>query len=259
MNKLMENFKVNYDQTVRDASGNILQFQYGDDGFDGVRIVRLTIPELLEGWNRWELNHEDEQAVIAEHNSLNSSQNYLKRWQGEHGEKLVSCPVDVEALFERAKILSEGQQMKWGVSYVYNRCLQVLCRIENKLFQNYLTLFLQIRRMQELNEVFFEWFLNTVQEQYDKAQVAPGEMVGVLAGQSKCSQKVRLSFSVQGPHVRKAQKGQKGQKGQNQNLEKKSDFRFLSRVPMYGKHRKGRKGRKGRTDPTLCFCCSYRY
>lgn len=32
--KNLESLKVNYDCTVRDADGSIIQFQYGEDGVD---------------------------------------------------------------------------------------------------------------------------------------------------------------------------------------------------------------------------------
>mmetsp|Transcript_4461 Transcript_4461/g.6549 ORF Transcript_4461/g.6549 Transcript_4461/m.6549 type:complete len:1672 (+) Transcript_4461:139-5154(+) len=36
--KSMEDFQVKYDGTVRDSAGNILQFLYGEDGMDGVKL-----------------------------------------------------------------------------------------------------------------------------------------------------------------------------------------------------------------------------
>ena len=181
----MENFKVQYDQTVRDASGNIIQFMYGDDGFDAVNIVRLKIPLLLEPLNRYALNYKDEIAVLREKGLIKKAVIYLTQWKADKGEQLVSCPVDFEAMFERAKILSEGQTLQLSVNTIWTRCWNFISKIKNELLYHYLVLFLQIRRMMELNDVFFEWFLKSAEEIYNRALVAPGEMVGVLAGQSK--------------------------------------------------------------------------
>jgi DNA-directed RNA polymerase II subunit RPB1 len=180
----MENFKVMYDDTVRDASGDIVQFNYGDDGFDAVHIVRLKIPEVLETMSRWELEYEDEMAVVREMDMLEKAVQYFEWWKHESGEELVSCPVDVEALFERAKILSVGSSNPLSLNTIWTRCWNLTSTISNELFKNYLILFLQLKRMTELNEVFFKWFLNTIWETYEKAKVQPGEMVGVLAAQS---------------------------------------------------------------------------
>ena len=184
--KLMENFKVAYDETVRDATGNIIQFQYGDDGYDGVNIVRLKIPERLEPLNCYEYGYEDEMAIIREIDNLEKSQQYLEWWHSVHKEELVPCPVDVEALYERAKILSEKQRMKPLLNKIWKRCWEFICGIKNELFQHYLVMFLQMQRVLQLSDMFFDWFLKQIQDTYDRCFVAPGEMVGVLAGQSKC-------------------------------------------------------------------------
>lgn len=47
--KALEDLLVHYDNTVRNASGSILQFTYGDDGMD---------PALMEGKNGTPLNYD---------------------------------------------------------------------------------------------------------------------------------------------------------------------------------------------------------
>lgn len=42
--KAMEDCKVNYDYSVRNASGSIIQFAYGDDGMDPIKIEKQTWP-----------------------------------------------------------------------------------------------------------------------------------------------------------------------------------------------------------------------
>ncbi|MEB3202958.1 MAG: LAGLIDADG family homing endonuclease, partial [Synechococcus sp.] len=42
--KAMEDCKVNYDLTVRNASGSIVQFLYGEDGMDGTKIESQPLP-----------------------------------------------------------------------------------------------------------------------------------------------------------------------------------------------------------------------
>ena len=41
--KSMEDISVKHDHTVRDSSGNILQFQYGEDGYDACRLETINI------------------------------------------------------------------------------------------------------------------------------------------------------------------------------------------------------------------------
>lgn len=42
--KGLEDLKVEYDMTVRNSKGKIIQFAYGDDGFDTTRVENQVIP-----------------------------------------------------------------------------------------------------------------------------------------------------------------------------------------------------------------------
>jgi DNA-directed RNA polymerase beta' subunit len=42
--KGLEDLKVEYDMTVRNSKGKIIQFAYGDDGFDSIRVENQTLP-----------------------------------------------------------------------------------------------------------------------------------------------------------------------------------------------------------------------
>jgi DNA-directed RNA polymerase beta' subunit len=46
--KAAEDLMVNYDLTVRNATGNIIQFAYGDDNFDPIKLEKVTKIELAE-------------------------------------------------------------------------------------------------------------------------------------------------------------------------------------------------------------------
>ena len=45
--KGLEDIKVEYDMTVRNSQGKIIQFTYGDDNFDSTKTENQNIP-LLE-------------------------------------------------------------------------------------------------------------------------------------------------------------------------------------------------------------------
>jgi DNA-directed RNA polymerase II subunit RPB1 len=44
--KAMEDFKINHDGTVRNAGGNIIQFIYGEDGMDPIKIEKQSLPTV---------------------------------------------------------------------------------------------------------------------------------------------------------------------------------------------------------------------
>ena len=46
--KLLEGLVVNYDQTVRDSDGSVIQFQYGEDSMD---VCKSQVKQ--ENWVDW--------------------------------------------------------------------------------------------------------------------------------------------------------------------------------------------------------------
>lgn len=44
--KAMEDAKIYYDQTVRNASGSVMQFVYGEDGMEGTKIEKQALPTM---------------------------------------------------------------------------------------------------------------------------------------------------------------------------------------------------------------------
>ena len=47
--KAMEDFKIHHDGTVRNAAGTIIQFLYGEDGMDPIKVERQKVPHLFYG------------------------------------------------------------------------------------------------------------------------------------------------------------------------------------------------------------------
>eukprot|EP00468_Gymnochlora_sp_CCMP2014_P009815 CAMPEP_0167763390 /NCGR_PEP_ID=MMETSP0110_2-20121227/13339_1 /TAXON_ID=629695 /ORGANISM="Gymnochlora sp., Strain CCMP2014" /LENGTH=1805 /DNA_ID=CAMNT_0007650455 /DNA_START=17 /DNA_END=5434 /DNA_ORIENTATION=+ len=52
--KAMEDVRIQYDQTIRNAAGEIIQFCYGEDGMDAVRIERQAIKTVKMGNKKFE-------------------------------------------------------------------------------------------------------------------------------------------------------------------------------------------------------------
>ena len=55
--KLMEDLKVDYDYSVRNAAGSIIQFMYGDDGMDAtfvesqpLEIIKLSTENIIKNY-----------------------------------------------------------------------------------------------------------------------------------------------------------------------------------------------------------------
>jgi len=52
--KAMEDAKINYDNTVRNANGTIIQFIYGEDGMDGCKIENQFLPTIEMNYMKME-------------------------------------------------------------------------------------------------------------------------------------------------------------------------------------------------------------
>ena len=180
----MENLKVAYDGTVRDASDRIVQFQYGDDGVDAVHIVRLEIPPLQDEWIVDDMDYKCQVILRTERTQCLDSDSYLRLWSQRHKEKLVSCPVDVAVLYERARMLSGNRFTPASIEYLWNSVQKLLAKIDIDLFGHFLILFLQTKNLLKLSTTFADWFIGVIEERFDRCKINPGEMVGVLAGQS---------------------------------------------------------------------------
>ena len=175
----MENLNIAYDGTVRDASGRVVQFRYGDDGVDAVNIVRLKPPVLCEEWSVAHFDHSLQLALIEERERTVKADAYLKAWKKEHGEKLVSCPVDVAVLYERARSMSGNRFQHESLEILLKRVQGILSAIDVELFEQFLALFLQTKNLIKLSATFSKWFLDTIQERFERSKIHPGEMVGV--------------------------------------------------------------------------------
>ena len=68
--KALEDLMVNYDMTVRNNKGKIVQFLYGDDGFDPIKVENQTIPlvqmttEEIYNYNQISTHKKDDVASI---------------------------------------------------------------------------------------------------------------------------------------------------------------------------------------------------
>ncbi|EFC41982.1 RNA polymerase II largest subunit [Naegleria gruberi] len=89
--KAMEDVKVNYDGTVRDASGNIIQFLYGEDGMDPIKLESQSFEmlslsdEIFEEKYKWSTKLEDHNIPESDLNEISLDfANYLMKLNDEY-------------------------------------------------------------------------------------------------------------------------------------------------------------------------------
>jgi len=220
--KGMEDFKVEYDMTVRNHQGKIVQFSYGGDGFDTVRVENQHFPlpemSLEDIYQHFNMNVKGDivftpeasgklkrQAkdlekkckeyidymITSQHEVVRNVFNYK---QGSTVHVPVAFSYIIQNLQNQQNIQSnslvditplEAFNM---IEHTFNNILSVstYCK-PNELFKIMYYFFLSPRNIvisKRFNKKALQLLLEAVVFQFKKGLVAPGEMVGMIAAQS---------------------------------------------------------------------------
>jgi len=225
--KGLEDLKVEYDMTVRNNKGKIVQFAYGDDGFDSTKAENQTVP--LVGMSTEDIYvHYDIVGINDQHNDLldiyaKGTVTRLKKQRPETKEKcmfyiqkMVTARDEiVGAIFKfkndnTVKVPVAFQSMIANIQGQLNLNANSIVDITPletfQLVEEYMNKLKAIHYVQPtpLFEILYYYYLTpkdllvnkrfhrkgltllleNVLLKYKQAIVHPGEMVGVIAGQS---------------------------------------------------------------------------
>jgi len=225
--KGLEDLKVEYDMTVRNSMGKIIQFSYGDDGFDSTKVENQTIP--LIGMSLEDIYmHYDIPGINNEHDVKNIiyTKNTISRMNKQRAETVEKCrfyidkmiaardnvvqhifkykndnTVHLPVAFQNIVINIHGQLGLSANSAVDITPLEAFQLIEeyyakmntifyaktNPLFEIMYYFYLTPRDLlghKHFHRKALTLLLETIHLKFKEALVHPGEMVGVIAGQS---------------------------------------------------------------------------
>lgn len=220
--KGMEDFKVEYDMTVRNHLNKIVQFSYGGDSFDTVRVETQHLPlaemSLEEIYQHYQMNVKDDiifqpdtaKRLKSQNNELNTKcKEYIDQMIHNQHEVVRNifnykrgATVQVPVAFAHIIQNTQNQQNIQSNSLVDITPLEAFQMIEN-VFDNVLSVstyckpnelfkimyyfYLSPRDIvivKRFNKKALQILLDAIVYQYKKALVAPGEMVGMIAAQS---------------------------------------------------------------------------
>ena len=225
--KGLEDLKVEYDMTVRNNMGKIIQFEYGDDGFDSTRIENQTIPlvgmtdediylhydivgvndqksELINVYNKGTITRMRKQTAKAKERCHKLIENMIEvrkglvenvfKFTNENGVKMpVSFQNIITNIQEQLCLNSNSivDVTPYEAFEMIDDCFDKLTRISlvkpNKLFEIVFYYYLTPKSLlvqKRFHKKALTMLLETVVLKYKQAIVHPGEMVGVVAGQS---------------------------------------------------------------------------
>ena len=225
--KGLEDIKVDYDGTVRNNKGKIIQFIYGDDGFDSTKIEDqvLKLPELS---NEEIYLKYDIVGINEEQKGLSSiyTKGTITRIKKQKGDTKLMCKKYIDYMIEqRGEIIEnvfnnkDESCIKMPIAYqniisniqaqlnlnsnsivditpleafnlieeYYKKMTNFKFIKENKLVETLYYFMLNPRDLlviKRFHKKGLILLLETVMLRYKQAIVHPGEMVGIVAGQS---------------------------------------------------------------------------
>ncbi len=225
--KGLEDLKVEYDMTVRNNMGKIIQFSYGDDSVDATRVenqaiplVGMSIEEIYMHYDIIGLNDSDSElikiftkgAATRLRKQRDDTRVMCKKYVDymvEHRDKLVDMvfkyrnddylksPVAFQYLIQNVQG-QLGLNTNSAVDITPLECFEMVEDVFNglkklnyckptKLMEVLYFFYLSPKELlikKRFNKSAITLLLESVVLNYKKAIVHPGEMVGVIAGQS---------------------------------------------------------------------------
>ena len=225
--KGLEDLKVEYDMTVRNNYGKIVQFAYGEDGFDSTKVENQTIP--LVGMSVEDVYmHYDIAGINDEKSDLLNvyEKSTITRMKRQREDTQRKCKKYIETMLDnRTKVVENvfkyknDNDVKLPVAFqniisniqgqlglnsrstvditpleafeLIEKKFQILKSIQfappTPLFEILYYYYLNPKELlviKRFHKKALELLLETIHLKYKQALIHPGEMVGVVAGQS---------------------------------------------------------------------------
>ena len=222
--KGLEDLMVSYDMTVRTNKNKIVQFVYGDDGFDCTKVesqqiplVTMSIQDIYSHFTIHDKNRVTSNIFLRQTNTRfkKQSEKLLARIEQDiefmiktraaiiekvfknKGDTVLNLPVAFSSIINNVQgqtYLNSNSQVDITPLEAYDmidKCYETLNLIHytppttlfKTLFYYYLTPN-ELLLIKRFNKNALTILLDTIILCYKKAIVAPGEMVGMIAGQS---------------------------------------------------------------------------
>jgi DNA-directed RNA polymerase II subunit RPB1 len=220
--KAMEDSKINYDNTVRTATGSIIQYIYGEDGMDGCKIetqfintINKNIIELDNEYNLKSSEHLDIHMTDEAYKTIDAdtykrcSEHFEEMLRDKeflikkvfNGEKkyIINYPIPFDRIINIAhqRLLTLNiKKIKTDLypDYVLDKIekikddLYVKDKIQGMLYFNLLLrLHLNPKKLivhYHFTIETFDWIVSQIYEYFNQALAQPGDMVGIVAAQT---------------------------------------------------------------------------
>lgn len=222
--KAMEDCKVNFDGSVRNASGAIVQFLYGEDGMDGNKVESQVIPyfdmEIEKMLHNYQFTEDLKSEEIFMDSKLVAALKSDKAWRDTHNKHVQQLLEDKEYLivkvlkcrnessvmypvsFMRIINNTAGMHERYGgnlvsdldPTYALEEIQKLIDSVQvnshhkgTHLFQILLRSYMSPKRLimrYRMTKAAFDAIMAQVKHRFHVSLAHPSEMVGVVAAQS---------------------------------------------------------------------------
>ena len=220
--KAMEDLKTGYDLSVRNADGNIIQFIYGEDGFDYCKIEsqsldyfkdsydtivdkhsfddnenwnillnNMTVKELTKTSKYQLILNNYFESILLDYKNINE---YIFK---NYEDTTVHIPINMFRLIQNAKYkydIISSNLSNLNPIYIIDEITKLLENLYinnyikcNDLFEVLIRLYLSPKvliKKHRLNKNAFDFIISSINKQFELVKVEPNEMVGPIAAQS---------------------------------------------------------------------------
>jgi DNA-directed RNA polymerase beta' subunit len=220
--KAMEDAKIYYDNTVRNALGGIIQYIYGEDGMDGTKIETQFLPTIEMSYFKMEEEYnlteiDNIQIYLTPEATKEISGDTYKRCS-EHFKDLIN-----DKMFIITKVNKFRKNSRLNYPIPFNRIINTILKrrettgikgvltdltpdyILNKIdkminelyvkdteqgmtfFHILIRCFLSPKKLiikYQFTKSMFDWFVSQIYDYFNEALAQPSEMVGIVAAQT---------------------------------------------------------------------------
>ena len=184
--KALENIKVYWDKSARNADGMMIQFKYGDDGFDAMRVEQQLISTFRYPSEKKYFS------ISAEYQQLVRDHFYLKQHDTCRDPSMVGTnrymlPINVARIIHNAKTLFDFPSEEVGITEIYERVCELISSIDNEMLCILIRSEMYSKKMVEehhCTEDNLDYIIHEIKKQYEMIDAVAGESVGAVAAQS---------------------------------------------------------------------------
>ena len=236
--KGLEDLKIEYDMTVRNSKGKIVQFLYGEDSFDATKIETQQLPLLEMTIEKIFLHYDIETekntdlSLIFNKATLTRMKKQMPTYKETINVWIKNMIVDRDTIIDRVLNYKDNYSVKVPVSFqniianiagnmadvnsntlvditpyeavqliesYYEKLSAIHYCPPNNLFKTLFYFFLSPKELlinKKLHRTAIEFILETVVLKYKQSIVHPGEMVGIVAGQSTGEPVTQLTLNT---------------------------------------------------------------